>query len=321
MSIDQHRVNINEPRYDQNTYGGRAKHFFLTTNPLNLLATSQQLDHAKSVVVRYRNGEHIAGLTENELWRAKHLYDSAFHPVTNEKMILVGRMSSQVPMNMTITGCMLAFHKTTPAIIFWQWMNQSYNSVVNYTNKAGSDVSDRQLAMSYVLGTSGAVGTALGIKSLVKNLGPMVARFVPFAAVAAANCINIPCMRSRELIEGIPLMDENRTDLDVASKRAARKAIGMVVISRILIATPVMVLPPLVMNQLDKKALMKRAPWLNAPIQVLLVGFILAFATPLCCALFPQKSSMDVTSLETDVRAKLGALPNPPDKVYFNKGL
>ncbi|OWF55044.1 sideroflexin-1-like [Mizuhopecten yessoensis] len=321
MSIEQPRVNISEPRYDQNTYGGRARHFFITTNPLNLLATNQQLEHAKSIVVRYRNGERINGLTENDLWRAKHLYDSAFHPVTNEKMVLFGRMSSQVPMNMSITGCMLAFHKTTPAIIFWQWMNQSYNSVVNYSNKAGSNVSDRQLAMSYVLGTSGAVGTALWIKSLVKNLGPMVARFVPFAAVAAANCINIPCMRSRELMEGIALMDQDRNDLDLTSKTAARKAIGMVVVSRILIATPVMVIPPLVMNQLDKKALMKRAPWLNAPIQVMLVGFILAFATPLCCALFPQKSSMDVSSLEAEVRKKLEALPNPPKTVYFNKGL
>lgn len=37
----------------------------------------------------------------------------------------------------------------------------------------------------------------------------MFQRYVPFAAVAAANCVNIPLMRQNELINGIDVSDNN----------------------------------------------------------------------------------------------------------------
>jgi tricarboxylate carrier len=315
------KPNIEEPRFDQGTYAGRAKHFFTITNPLNLFCTNAQLDHAKRVVESYRNGKVDPNLTVDELWRSKHIYDSAYHPDTKEKMLLIGRMSAQVPMNMTITGCMMTFYKTTPAVIFWQWINQSFNAVVNYTNRSGDNpIPVNQLLLSYVSATGGALATALGLNSLVKRSPPLVGKFVPWAAVAAANCINIPLMRLRELQNGVTVLDENGNKIG-ESKAAAKEAIAMVTVSRIAMATPGMFFPPFIMNFLEKKPWFAKRPYLNAPVQVALVGMFLVFATPMCCAFFPQKSSIAVSKLEPELREKISKLPKPPSVVFYNKGL
>ncbi|XP_042289834.1 sideroflexin-3 isoform X1 [Thunnus maccoyii] len=318
LSLD---INIKEPRWDQGTFMGRAKHFFMVTDPRNVLLSSETLDEARVIVENYRAGNVKPGLTEDELWRAKYVYDSAFHPDTGEKMFVIGRMSAQVPMNMTITGCMLTFYRTTPAVVFWQWVNQSFNAVVNYTNRSGdAPMTVNQLGTAYVSATTGAVVTALGLKSLATRLPPIVSRFVPFAAVAAANCINIPFMRQRELKYGIPVLDENGNRLG-ESANAAKQAIVQVVVSRIGMAVPAMAIPPVIMNALEKRAFMKRFPILNAPVQVGLVGLCLVFATPLCCALFPQKSSMSVSGLEADLQERIRQTSPNTTTVYFNKGL
>lgn len=314
-------INIKEPRWDQSTFRGRANHFFMVTDPRNILLSSEILEDAKKIVHNYRMGIPTPGLTEDQLWRAKYIYDSAFHPDTGEKMILVGRMSAQVPMNMTITGCMLTFYRTTPAVVFWQWVNQSFNAIVNYTNRSGdAPITVPQLGTAYVSATTGAVVTALGLKSLTQRLPSLIGRFVPFAAVAAANCINIPLMRQRELKFGIPITDENGNRLGESTK-AAQQAITQVVVSRIGMAAPAMAIPPVIMNALEKRAFMKRYPWLNAPLQVGLVGLCLVFATPLCCALFPQKSSMRVSRLEPEIQALIQEKSPNTEIVYFNKGL
>ncbi|ROT80286.1 putative sideroflexin 1,2,3 [Penaeus vannamei] len=224
-------------------------------------------------------------------------------------------------MNMTITGCMLTFYKTTPAVVFWQWINQSFNAVVNYTNRSGdSPISVKQLGTSYVMATTGALVTALGLNSLVKSLPPLIGRLVPFTAVAAANCVNIPMMRMKEIQDGVTLLDNNGNKLG-ESKTAAKKGIAAVCVSRILMAAPGMVLPPILMNALEKRGTLRRMPWISAPLQVGLCGLCLTFATPACCALFPQKASIAVSSLEPEVQEKIRALPDAPDVVYYNKGL
>ena len=94
----------------------------------------------------------------------------------------------------------------------------------------------------------------------------------------------------------------------------------MVVASRIGMAAPGMIAIPIFMNGLEKRGILKRFPWISAPVQISLLGLVLTFATPMCCAIFTQKAAIHVDSLEPDIRDKLEAKGHN-EYIYFNKGL
>ncbi|XP_026729127.1 sideroflexin-1 isoform X2 [Trichoplusia ni] len=317
-------INLDKPRWDQSTYTGRAKHFLLMTNPLNFFASERSLDEAKRVVDEYRKTKQMpAGYDEEKLWAAKYLYDSAFHPDTGEKMTRIGRMSAQAPMNTLITGCMITFYKTKPAIVFWQWFNQTFNAIVNYTNRSGdAKITTKQLLASYCCACGGALGTALYLNSKVKNMKPIFARLVPFAAVCGANFINIPMMRSNEVINGTPVFTP-QGDRIGDSRIAARTGIFLVCISRVGMALPGMTFVPYATNKAAMNGWFDRYPWAAIPFQIGGVGFFAPFVTPLFCALFDQKAKIAVHRLELNLQEEIKRRypNNPPTYTVFNKGL
>ena len=81
MTLLQPQFSLSQPKHDQSTYWGRARHFFITTNPLNILATQEQLEEAKELLDMFKKGE-AENVGEDELWKAKQLYESAYHPDT-----------------------------------------------------------------------------------------------------------------------------------------------------------------------------------------------------------------------------------------------
>ncbi|XP_037320285.2 sideroflexin-2 [Pungitius pungitius] len=320
--MDSRSFDVDAPRWDQSTFMGRLNHFFNVTDWRTVVLPDSRLDEAKALVAQCRGGSVPPGTTEEQLHYAKKLYDSAFHPDTGDRMNLIGRMSFQVPGGMAITGFMLQFYRTVPAVVFWQWVNQSFNALVNYTNRnAASPITPKQIGVAYVTATSTALATAVGLNLYTKKAPPLVARWVPFAAVASANCVNVPMMRQQEILNGIAVTDENGNKLG-HSTRAAVKGITQVVVSRITMAAPGMIILPIIMQRMEKYKFMQRITVLHGPLQVLLVGGFLVFMVPAACSLFPQRCSMDVSKLEPQLRDSIvSRYGDAVQRVYFNKGL
>jgi len=321
------RIDLDKPKWDQSTFVGRLKYFFWMTDFRNGLNSTETLEKSKELVELYEQRKEPPGTTEEELWQAKRLVMSAYHPDSGELQNVIGRMSFQVPGGMVITAGMLQFYKTTPAVILWQWINQSFNALVNYTNRnAASSISTKQMTIAYVTATTSAVVTAIGLKGyLAKRSSSLMQRFVPFVAVAAANMVNIPLSRQSELVNGVGMFDANGNRV-TESKYAAIKGISQVTFSRITMAAPGMLIMPVVMESLEKRAWFNRLSRYHLIFQTFMIGAFLTFMVPFGCALFPQRSSIQVESLKyldseklKEVQERYGQ--SMPKILYFNKGL
>uniref|UniRef100_A0A671L4B8 Sidoreflexin n=1 Tax=Sinocyclocheilus anshuiensis TaxID=1608454 RepID=A0A671L4B8_9TELE len=308
---------INAPHWDQSTFMGRLKHFFNITDCRTVLLPDSRLDEAKALVESCRAGSVPPGTTEEQLHYAKKLYDSAFHPDTGDSMNLIGRMSFQVPGGMAITGFMLQFYRS---VFFFLYGRVGQFLLWCYRN-AASPITPKQIGVAYVTATSTALVTAVGLNLYTKKAPPLVARWVPFAAVAAANCVNIPMMRQQEILNGIAVTDEDGKILG-HSRKAAVKGITQVVISRVTMAAPGMIILPIIMQRLEKYRFMQKITFLHGPLQVMMVGVFLIFMVPAACSLFPQRCSMAVSKLEPELRESIiSQYGEHVSYVYFNKGL
>ncbi|XP_069016363.1 sideroflexin-2 isoform X2 [Embiotoca jacksoni] len=186
---------IDAPRWDQSTFMGRLKHFFNITDWRTAALPDSRLDEAKALVESCRAGSIPPGTTEEQLHYAKKLYDSAFHPDTGDRMNLIGRMSFQVPGGMAITGFMLQFYRTVPAVVFWQWVNQSFNALVNYTNRnAASPITPKEILNGIAVTDENGNKLGHSKKAAAKGITQVV---VSRITMAAPGMVILPIIMER----------------------------------------------------------------------------------------------------------------------------
>lgn len=222
--------------------------------------------------------------------------------------------------------------------LLWQITNQSLNVAINSANaNKSTPLSTSTMVKSYFLAVSASCTVALGLNSLVprlKRLSPatrtVLTRLVPFAAVAFAGALNVFLMRGEEIRRGIDvfpsLSKDQKTTLakqgkDVESlgksKRAATLAVSETAVSRVLNATPIMVLPPLILVRLQSTVWLKQRPRMVLPLNLGLILTTSIFALPLALAAFPQRQAIAASRLEDEIAARV----NRYGMVEFNRGI
>jgi tricarboxylate carrier len=232
------------------------------------------------------------------VWSAKKVCDATLHPDTGTPVLLPFRMSAFIFSNLLVTAGMLQPGLTTRGVIGWQIANQTLNVCINSANaNKSSPLSVTQLATSFVLAVSASCGVAVGLGKVVANLKvadivdgkkigkgvspgmkAVLGRLVPFAAVVTAGIVNVGLMRGGEIAAGIDVFplkpaegsgkEEMPSESLGKSQKAAMLAVGETAVSRVINATPIMVVPPLVLMRLQRSQWMKKRPGMVVPVNI-----------------------------------------------------
>ncbi len=320
-------IQLPASQHNLSTYWGRVKHCAQVSDPRMLFTTSSDVFEARALISKYKNGE----LTEMtpDLWKAKLVLDSTLHPDTSQPVPLPFRMSSYALSNLVVTAGMLTPNLGTAGTLFWQIANQSLNVAINTANANKSHVlSWKQLGINYTAAVSASCGVALGLNAIVprlRNVSPgtrlILSRLVPFAAVVCAGVVNVGLMRGEEIRNGISVYTEDGEEVGI-SKKAAIRAVGETALSRVVNATPVMAIPPLILVRLQQKGLFKnRGRVFETSINLGLILGVSFMVLPFALGIFPQQRTINVDKLESYLHDKIDKHGNKIESVIFNRGM
>ncbi|XP_048249379.1 sideroflexin-5-like isoform X3 [Haliotis rufescens] len=248
---------------------------------------------------------------------------SMIHPDTGEKILMPFRMSGFVPFGAPIVVGLLLPNPSMFQTVFWQWINQSHNACVNYSNRnATKETPTSRFLMGYFGAVTSAVSIAVGLNLLIKkaqNFSPatktIIKKFIPFPAVATASTCNVLLMRNFELSEGIVVFDQNEKMVGT-SKVAAKKALKETALTRMFLPAPILIIPPIIMSALEKTKFLKKYPRMHLPCNAVVCTAAFGLALPVAIALFPQMSQVNTSDLEPELKGL-----TDESVLYYNKGL
>lgn len=198
---------------DLSTFNGRFLHFLKVTDPRTLLYSKQDVLDAKCAVDVFKD-KGIACGEPSDMPHYQRLVNSAIHPVTNEIIPRLFRVSAIAPVNIPLVFAMLSCPASNiPGTLFLHWLNQSYNTACNYYNRSGAEQSLEQTVKAYTLAVSSACTFAYGLGKLVDRYPTTLKRFgviIPCVATAVASCSNLCFTRYDEMENGVLMIDQEQ---------------------------------------------------------------------------------------------------------------
>jgi len=311
----------NGQRFSQETFGGRFARMLLACDPRLLLYSDDYVHQCASTLA------NAALYDDRVLWEAKRVFEAAC-PDGDTIIPRPFRMSGYVPYNGPICVAMVASQSTLP-LLFWSWVNQSQNALVNYYNRnASSPMANETLAKSYGAAVGSALVVAFGLATAIqRRYSPQQAKqllqWVAFPSAVVASSLNCYIVRSPELETGIPLLDAQGTNVleGATSLEAARRGVNATTASRALLQAPVYFLPPLLMSTAIAKQWVMRHPAMVVPMTTYLLLTSFGIGLPATVAIFPVMSQVNAKDVEEGFRNLRDSEGKPYETFYYNKGL
>ena len=259
-----------------------------------------------------------------ELREADKICKSILHPDTGKPIPCIFRMSWFVPANLPLVFGLICTRQTWLNIIFWQWINQTYNAGWNFSNRnASAPFTNKDLGIAYGAAVGSSVSVACFARyisnKLFKVTGSLtkqrlVNACVSTAAMSVAGFLNLFFIRQNELTNGIDVQNEKGETIG-KSKLAAKKAVVSSAATRSILPTPQILIIPGLYAILEGLKMMPKSRFGMIGTDLMICSVTLVIALPLAIAAFTQNMQMPKKDVEKEIADKT------IDSIYFNKGL
>ena len=164
---------------------------------------------------------------------------------------------------------LMIMRQTTSTVIFWQWINQTYNAAINYSNRnASSNLDTKGLMLAYTGAVTTSITIGLGMRRIlmpliksVKGPGQIFLTFlVNTSAIASASVLNVLIMRYNEIQEGITMIDKDGNEHG-KSKIMGKSAVLKTASTRIILPVPPLLIPTVTFYLMEKYNFVPKQKW------------------------------------------------------------